>query len=66
MGKLGPREGSFVIQHEGTFEDGTIKSAWTVLPGSGAGDLRGLSGDGDFIARHGQPQATYTLDYELE
>ncbi len=66
VGRIGDRSGSFVLQHSGTFEDGTIKATLSVVPGSGAGDLRGLQGEGDFVAKHGQQQVPYTLDYELE
>src|SRR5262245_14946459 len=36
-GRLGGRAGSFVLQHSGTFEAGTAKTTWSVVPGSGTG-----------------------------
>ena len=66
VGRIGNRSGSFVLKHSGTFEGGTAKTNWFVIPGSGTGDLRSLRGDGGFIARHGQLQTAYTLDYDFE
>ncbi len=40
--RLGDRSGSFVFQHNGTFEAGAVKDALTVVPGSATGDLSGL------------------------
>jgi hypothetical protein len=64
-GRLGGRSGSFVLQHEGTFEAGTAKTRWSVVPGSGTGELEGLRGDGGFAAEHAQ-EFPVTLDYELD
>lgn len=65
VGRIGDRAGSFVLQLNGTFEDGTVTATWSVVPGSGTDDLRGLRGDGTFAAPPGQ-SASVTLDYELE
>lgn len=65
VGHIGERSGSFVLQHSGTFEDGTAKTTWFVVPGSGTGDLRGLSGKGNFVASH-EPPRLFTLDYDFE
>ncbi|HVA88346.1 MAG TPA: DUF3224 domain-containing protein [Chloroflexota bacterium] len=65
VGRIGGREGSFVLQLGGRFEDGTVKATWSVVPGSGTGDLRGLRGEGNFTAPLGQT-ASVTLDYEIE
>ena len=43
-GKLKGRSGSFVLQHNGIMNRGTAELAVTVVPDSGAGELRGLSG----------------------
>ncbi len=37
VGRVGGRSGSFVLQHRGTFEGGTAKATWVVVPGSGTG-----------------------------
>lgn len=48
VGSIGDRRGSFVLEHKGTFEGGTAKITWSVVPGSGTGDLSGLRGEGGF------------------
>jgi Protein of unknown function (DUF3224) len=63
-GKLGGRSGSFVLQDEGTLEGGIVKGTWFVVPGSGTGELVGLTGSGGFEAALGQ-HANITLDYSL-
>lgn len=66
VGKLGTRTGSFVPQHSGTDDGKTTNATWFVVPGSGTGDLRGLRGDGEFVATHGQPNYSFMLDYDFE
>jgi len=65
-GKLGSRDGSFVLQQSGMFEDGTILADWLVVPGSATGELSGLRGQGgyDWDGVHGKP-TPYTLDYDF-
>jgi Protein of unknown function (DUF3224) len=41
LGKLGGREGTFVLQGQETVENGRIKATWFVVPGSGTGALSG-------------------------
>ena len=65
IGRVGSRSGSFVLQHSGTFEGGTAKDTWFVIPGSGTGDLRGLRGEGGFASAH-QQHYPMTLDYDFE
>jgi Protein of unknown function (DUF3224) len=43
-GTLKGRAGSFVLQHSATMTRGTPVSSITVVPDSGTGELRGLSG----------------------
>src|SRR5262249_1550750 len=62
VGGLGGRSGSFVLQESGAFENGAATSTWSVVPGSGPGELRGLRGAGGFVARHGETSSSYTLD----
>jgi len=47
-GKLGGRNGTFVLQGKETVQRGKIKATWFVVPGSGTGDLSGLRGEGGF------------------
>lgn len=65
IGRVGDRSGSFVLQHTGTFEGGTAKTTWFVVPGSGTGDLRGLRGEGGFASAHAE-RYSVTLDYDFE
>ncbi len=65
VGRVGDRSGSFVLQHSGTFEGGTAKATWFVVPGSGTGDLRGLRGEGGFASAHADDYAI-TLEYDFE
>lgn len=61
-GKLGGRQGTFVLQGSETVEKGKIKAAWLVVPGSGTGDLSGLRGEGGFEGQFGK-RSEGTLDY---
>jgi hypothetical protein len=64
-GKLGVREGTFVLQGSETVENGKIKATWFVVPGSGTGDLSGLRGEGGFSGDFGKGSEA-TLDYWFE
>jgi hypothetical protein len=64
-GKLGGRSGSFVLQHDARYADGTATSRWTVVAGSGTGELHGLRGSGGFAGQHGVKTTTATLDYDF-
>ena len=63
-GRLGGREGSFVLENRGTFDGKTAEGPWSVVPGSGANALAGLRGDGRFSAPLGG-DATLTLAYDF-
>jgi hypothetical protein len=65
VGRVGERSGSFVLQHNGTFEGGAAKASWFVVPGLGSGELRGLRGEGGFASAHAE-EYTMTLDYDFE
>ena len=43
-GALNGRNGSFALQHFGTMEDNNFNLTVKVVPGSGTGDLAGISG----------------------
>jgi hypothetical protein len=64
-GKLGGRQGTFVLQGSEIVENGKIKATWFVVPGSATGDLSGLRGEGGFEGRFGKGSAG-TLDYWFE
>ena len=65
IGRIGNRSGSFVLQHQGTYENDTASCTSIVVPDSGTGDLRGLRGEGGYAAKHGDP-AIFTLNYEIK
>jgi Protein of unknown function (DUF3224) len=64
-GKLGGRQGTFVLQGAETVENGKIKASWFVVPGSGTGELSGLRGEGGFEGEFGKGSEG-TLDYWFE
>jgi hypothetical protein len=65
IGKLGGRQGTFVLQGKETVESGKIKAMWFVVPGSGTGDLSGLRGEGGFEGDFGKGSDGW-LDYWFE
>jgi len=64
-GKLGGRQGTFVLQGSEIVENGEIKATWFVVPGSGTGDLSGLRGEGSFEGHFGKG-SDGTVDYWFE
>jgi hypothetical protein len=64
-GKLGGRQGSFVLQGSEIVENGRIKATWFVVRGSGTGDLSGLRGEGGFEGGFGKGSDGW-LDYWFE
>ncbi len=64
-GRLHGREGTFVLQGQETVENGKIKATWSVVPGSGTGDLAGLRGTGGFEGDFGKGSRG-NLDYWFE
>jgi len=63
VGRIGDRDGSFVMQDVGVFANGIAKGRWTIVPGLGTGDLQKIRGEGHFAATH--ESASYSLDVEL-
>lgn len=64
-GKLGGRQGTFVLQGHETVVGGKIKATWFVVPGSGTGDLSGIRGEGGFEGDFGKGSIG-KLDYWFE
>jgi hypothetical protein len=64
VGRIGGRSGTFVLQRNGVFENGTAKESYTVVSGSATGDLRGLEGEGKSAVGHGM-EHPFELSYEL-
>ncbi len=65
IGKLGGRNGTFVLQGKETVESGKIKATLFVVPGSGTGSLAGLRGEGGFEGDFGKGSDGW-LDYWFE
>jgi hypothetical protein len=65
VGRLGDAEGSFILEHVGSWEKSTVTTSWTVVEGTGTGALEGLSGRGGYVAHHDVPETPVTLDYSL-
>ena len=61
VGSLGGRSGSFVLRLAGGFEQGAARTDWTVVEGSGTGELAGLQGEGGYVAKQGEPEVAYEL-----
>jgi hypothetical protein len=67
IGSVGRRHGSFVLQGEGTFDGTTARMATGVVPGSGTGELTGLTGRGESASTHADyPFMPLTLTYAFE
>ena len=64
QGGLAGYTGSFVLQHSGSHEDGSAKSSFSVVPGSGSGKLAGLSGHGEYAASG--CEAPVTMHYDID
>src|SRR5262245_27552800 len=64
-GKIGGRQGTFVLQGSEIVENGKINARWFVVPGSGTGDLSGLRGEGGFEGHLGKG-SDGILDYWFE
>ena len=65
-GRLSDRDGTFVLRHDGTFADGSVRASIYVVAGSGTGGLAGLSGEGEYNAAHGQKQSPYSLRWRID
>ena len=64
---IGGRQGSFVLEARGTYRDGKATCDCSVVPGSGAGDLLGLRGEGRYVATHSDyPTVSFSMEYGFE
>jgi hypothetical protein len=64
-GTLAGRQGTFLLQDQGTVAGNIVSGEWFVVPGSATGDLAGLRGTGGFKANLGEG-ANVWLDYWFE
>ncbi|HEX4212782.1 MAG TPA: DUF3224 domain-containing protein [Candidatus Dormibacteraeota bacterium] len=65
VGRLADRAGTFVLRSDGAWEDGAATTRFTVVAGSGTGQLEGLTGEGGHVSRHGDQEVAYSLDYGI-
>jgi hypothetical protein len=65
QGRLGGRSGSFVLQRTGVFDGTLAKESYTVVAGSGTGELASLRGEGSSAAGHTK-ENQMTLEYEVD
>jgi hypothetical protein len=63
-GVVGDNKGSFVLETEGEFDGKTAFWSASVVPGSGRGELTGMTGTAKFSAPRGS-KAEFALDYKL-
>jgi hypothetical protein len=63
-GTLNGKTGGFVIQHGGIMGPEGISNIGTIVPGTGTGELEGISGEGTLLADD-EGNHTLTLEYEL-
>jgi hypothetical protein len=65
-GRLGERPGSFVLTGSGTYDGSHARVDYTVVEGSGTGDLAGVRGTGTSVSTHADyPFMPLILDYEI-
>ena len=62
-GTLGGKRGSFVLQHNGVSRKGVQSLSVTVVPDSGTGELKGLSGSMRIAVISGKHE--YEFDYDF-
>ncbi len=62
-GSLQGRSGTFVLQHNGIMNRGTPELSISVVPDSGTGDLKGLTGNMTIDIAEGKH--AYTFEYAL-
>jgi hypothetical protein len=66
-GTLGGRQGTFVLQGQGSFDGTTARGESAVVSGSGTGALSGITGVAESASTHQDyPFMPLTLRYEFE
>lgn len=64
VGRVGERSGSVVLQSTGAFDGKEAKGPLMIVPGSGTGELKGITGDGELCAPLGG-EASVSLNYRF-
>ena len=49
-GTIGDKTGSFFVTETGRFENGVASTAWHIVPDSGSGSFKSLTGIGKYVA----------------
>jgi hypothetical protein len=66
QGTLGGRSGGFVLQGQGTYDGSEARGESYIVPGSGTGELAGLTGSAVSVSTHEDyPFMPLTLTYEM-
>jgi len=63
VGLLNGKNGSFIMEDHGKYENGTASSELHIIPDSGTDELKGIAGKGNYIAN--QQGYKFELDYTL-
>lgn len=63
-GKLGGKDGTFVLEHRGGYANGTATTEVAVIEGSATGALTSLRGQGTAISKQ-DGTTSFTLEYDL-
>ncbi len=63
IGELQGKSGSFVVTDNGTFNGGVAVSELSIIPGSGTGELKDISGIGEYAAD--QKGCTWEMEISL-
>ena len=64
-GSLGGHAGSLILESRGDFDGKEAVGTWSIIPGSGTGELAGVQGDGRFHVPLGG-EAQFDLDYSID
>jgi hypothetical protein len=62
-GSVGGRKGSIALTLRGAYDGKEAVTKWSIVPGAGKGDLKDLTGKGEFSAPMGS-KGKYTPTYE--
>lgn len=62
-GIIDGRKGSFILRHEVGYDERGVRGTFTVVPGSGTGELAGLNGSGTIEGA--SETMNYTFDYSF-
>ncbi len=65
-GTVDGRTGSFVLEGRGEYDGGVASGTYTVVPGSGTGELAGITGEGSSSSTHEDyPNMPFSLRYDV-